>query len=89
MKLFVIFLLNIPICIVLYIALLFTILRERIDDTFTNPWIILLLLLAVSVQVLIINRVLKYYDLRSRASLVVGMSGVLITWTLAIILIAH
>jgi hypothetical protein len=86
MKLLTVFILNIPLCIVLNIAILFIALAKPGYDSYLNPASILLILTAVGIQAFIIYRTLKYYDLNNRKSMIIGLSGVLITWVLRFVL---
>lgn len=81
MKLLVVLLLNIIICITLNFVCIYIILQERIyPDTFRNPVIVFLMTTAIAIHAYIVYRILKYYDLLSKKSLAICMSGVVLTW---------
>ena len=81
MKLFKIFILNIPICIALNWVCILIILNQRIyPDTFKNPSIILLEIVAVIVNMYIVYEIMKHYNIVSKKSLIICLSGVVVTW---------
>lgn len=85
-----IFLLNIPLCIALYIALVFWVMRNRIvPDNLNNPSIIGLTLCAIALQSYAMYRVLKYYDILRRRSLVICLLGVCASWVALFVMLKY